>query len=358
MTTLESFGIIAPPVNHNQLRTTIEDCLIGGQPLMIWGLPGLGKTDSVHHVGPALGYKVIVVYASDYDAVDAKGMPYNNDGVTSYARPPWLPLKGCGKVIIFLDEIVQAPPPVQTCFSRLAKEGVIGDLALPNGDGDECIVIAAGNQHTARAGSHRMPTHLADRFAHVELVPNRDLFIDWARENEIDPRVPAFLQFKADCFYQFDAKQAEYAFPTARSWAKVSDLIAHIPSWESARIQLLVGAKVGQGVGLDFASFCSTLDSLPSASAISNGGDADVPENLGLVYSLCVALARHTLCDASASNIWKYIKRLPEEFQIFWLKDCESLLANRKVDYDYDLSQSPVFTDIATHLGEALGITH
>jgi hypothetical protein len=358
MTTLESFGIIAPPVNHTMLARAIKQCVSKGQPMMIWGLPGLGKTDSVYDVGQAIGYTIIIVYASDYDAVDAKGYPFNNNGVTSYARPPWFPAKGCGKVIIFLDEIVQAPQPVQVCFSRLAKEGVIGDLALPSGDGDECIVVAAGNQHTARAGSHRMPTHLADRFAHFELVPDRDLFIDWARANEVDERVPAFLQFKPDCFYQFDAKQAEYAYPTARSWAKVSDLISDLPSDDSAMIQLMVGGKVGQGVGLDFASFCATLDSLPDASAIARGEYHDVPENLGLIYSLCVALARHTKCDASASNIWNCVKQMPEEFQIFWLKDCESLLANPKVDHDYDLSQSPVFTDIATHLGEALGITH
>jgi MoxR-like ATPase len=352
-----SFGEIAPAVDHNQLTRIIKQCVTGHQPLMVWGLPGLGKTDNVWDTMTALQYNVIVVYASDYDAVDSKGMPYNNNGVTSYARPPWFPSVGCGKVVIFLDEIVQAPQPVQVCFSRLAKEGVIGDLTLPNGDGDECIVIAAGNQHTARAGSHRMPTHLADRFAHVELTPNRDLFIDWARSHDIDERVPAFLQFKPDCFYDFDAKRTEYAYPTARSWAKVSDLISDLASDDVSMLELTVGAKVGQGVGRDFASFCATLDSIPDATAIALGqGQADVPENLGLLYTLTVALARRTVDDASAENIWAYLTNVPEEFQIFWLKDCEAMLANDEVEYDYDLSQAPVFAEIAQRLAGALGI--
>ncbi|MFO7840289.1 MAG: hypothetical protein R6X08_12420 [Desulfosalsimonadaceae bacterium] len=112
-------------------------------------------------------------------------------------------------------------------------------------------MVAAGNRETDRAVTHRMPSVLANRFAHLNFDADTGEWLDWAQENAVAPEVIAFLRFRPNLLYTFDPQRDDKAFPTPRSREFVSRIMnsrqGHLPDME-----LLAGV-----VGLAFA-FCKS----------------------------------------------------------------------------------------------------
>src|SRR5260221_10056367 len=72
------------------------------QPAVLWGPPGIGKSQIVQQTGAALGLTVIDIRAALLDPVDLRGLPHvNGDGRAHWATPEWLPRDG--NVLLFLD---------------------------------------------------------------------------------------------------------------------------------------------------------------------------------------------------------------------------------------------------------------
>jgi hypothetical protein len=351
-------------INHRMLARLVPHHIENNVAAMFWGTPGMGKTEALVQAVVEAGYRPVVVRTADYDAIDAKGYPYhveNADGVaiTRFALPSWFPLPGCGKIVVILDDMTQAPSAVQPTWSRLFHEGILGESMLPgfggeNEQGDHCVVMATGNPHTNRAGSYRMPTHTANRMAHYSVGYERvedhvEQWAAWAVGADVDERVLAFVRFKPESFYRFDSKSVEYAYPTARSWHKVSNVIGEVQSSDSEMLRILTGGIVGQAAGVEFSAFCKALDAMPDPMAILSGDCQDVPSDPGVQYAIVTCLARRTRAD-NVENAWAYLSGFGEEWQVYWFKDCVAAKANT----GFDITQSGVAVEIMTRLGNSI----
>jgi len=160
-----------------------------GDPVMLWGPPGIGKSDIVHQLGEKKGYKVIEFHAALRETVDLRGIPVPDlaSGKTRWLIPDELPNaeRDGEHGYLFCDEINQASPQMQGVLGGLILYGVIGDYRLPPG----WRVIAAGNRVSDRAAAQRMPTHLRNRFAHLFVTPDVDAWCKWANANKVAPEV-------------------------------------------------------------------------------------------------------------------------------------------------------------------------
>ena len=294
---------------------------------MIWGPPGVGKSQTVKQVAdkmfgpkvkqrPVVGAKTLPEHFIDLrlpllDAVDLRGIPTVQDGRTLWVPPAFLPRSGKG--VLFLDELVQAMPIVQSAGSSLVLDRKIGEYTLPNG----WAVIAAGNRETDRAATQRMPSHLANRFTHLNYEVHLEDWVTWAFQHDIEPAVIAFLNFRPELLHKFDPKVK--AFPTPRSWEFVSRIMQQ--GMDDECFLETINGTVGEDAALQFTGFFRVFRTLPNyEDIVKRPGDALVPDNAASLYAICgMLIARGEARHAKA--LFEYIERLPKDFQVLIYRD-------------------------------------
>jgi hypothetical protein len=297
------------------VQTAIETLVTAGQPLYIWGPPGIGKSDVVREAARALGRELVDIRALLLDPVDLRGLPrIDGEGRTSWSPPDFLPESGRG--ILFLDELNAAPPLVQAACYQLVLDRRIGDYRLPEG----WSVVAAGNRETDRSVTHRMPSALANRFTHVDFEVRLEDWVDWALKEGMAPEVIAFLRFRPRLLHDFDPGRNEKAFPTPRSWAFVSRILDATDDGEI--LKPLVAGTVGAGAAAEFSGFLEVCRELPSAeSLLADPRGWRLPqENPALLYALCELLASHASPESFVA-ITEIAAGLPVEFAVLLIRD-------------------------------------
>ncbi|HHL35185.1 MAG TPA: AAA family ATPase, partial [Desulfobulbaceae bacterium] len=94
-------------MNINQAKDVLRYILstMPDQAAMLWGLPGVGKSEAVRQIAAEAGMGVIETRLSQMDPVDFRGVPAVVDGTTEWMTPAEFPKEGCQPTIWFLDEI-------------------------------------------------------------------------------------------------------------------------------------------------------------------------------------------------------------------------------------------------------------
>ena len=180
-------------------------------PTMLWGAPGIGKSQLISQVAKQHGVPLIDIRLSQMEPSDLRGIPFRKGERVEWAVPQMLPnAKEHGeKGILFLDEITTAPPSVSAAAYQLILDRKLGDYRVPEG----WCIFAAGNRQGDRGVSYVMPAPLANRFSHFEFSLNLDDWVAWAFQNNIDERLIAFLRFRPDLLFKFDAEKNPTTFP-------------------------------------------------------------------------------------------------------------------------------------------------
>lgn len=328
-----------PSVDQVQLLSLMNICSVARRPLLIWGSPGIGKSDLTRNFAEQINGVVCDIRLAQYDAVDIRGLPDVLNGLTIWHPPSTLPLEGGGDwptdqpIVLFLDEILQAAPAVQSVAFQLVLERRIGEHKLM----DNVLIFAASNRETDRAGVQKMLLPLANRFMHVNLDPTLDGWKDWALSHGINPMVVAFLSFRPDLFDQFDEaiKAGTKAFPTPRAWHTVSDVLAALDGDPDLR-SVAVSSIVGEGVGAELAAFLRSASELPSWSRIVSDPDSiKIPTERDMKYALVGLMANRVEPDTAPACI-KLAKRMPQEYAVMWMADVsrrkrELVIKNREM---------------------------
>ena len=320
---------------------------------MLWGAPGVGKSDVVAQVAKALGCELRDVRLTLFDPVDLKGFP-DKDADTQQMRflpPSFLPpMKVKGKPnktkgILFLDELVSAERSVQAAAYQLILNRSIGEYTLPEG----WHVIAAGNRASDRALVNAMPSALANRFVHIDYDVSHDDFCDWAiQHGDIDPLLLAFLRFRANLLHDFKPAENPRAFPSPRSWMFVNRLLrAGMPAADE---HALIAGTVGDGAASELVAFIRIYRDLPDIDAIlTDPMGSPVPDSKpSVMYALATALgAKVTAATMDAAVT--YVNRWSPEFQVLFMRD-----AARR---DKSLTTTKAFVTWAVKNSELLGGT-
>ena len=204
-----------------------------GLNTMLWGDPGIGKSDRVEAAGAMVGLPVRTTYVPTCQPEDASGSPFLNNSkmtamieaglfaVESYLQndtsaelsemvqelkehkltrslveefvkvarrygsgfsriEPMLPgvsdLMLDGQGVWFMDEISSGRPAVQAGFLGAALTRRVGGLQLPPG----IRVVAAGNPSESAAGGWDLEPPMANRFCHFDVnCPSNSEWGDW-----------------------------------------------------------------------------------------------------------------------------------------------------------------------------------
>ena len=219
-------------------------------PLMIWGPPGIGKSDLVRQAAAATGRQLIDLRLSQLEPTDLRGIPLHVDGRVRWAPPEELPdaERDNPKGILFLDEINAAPPPVAAAAYQLILDRRLGHYRLP----DDWLIIAAGNRLGDRGITYAMPAPLANRFMHAELVADATAWIAWASRNAIDERLIDFIASEPQWLSRFDPDSEQTVFPSPRSWVFAHRILtrrADLGAETLAQVAGCVGEAAARALG-------------------------------------------------------------------------------------------------------------
>jgi hypothetical protein len=315
---------------------------------MMWGKPGIGKSDLVLEIVKTIAderklkYTVKDCRLASYDPIDIKGLPFiDKDGVSRFTKPDIVDFDNNKDYIhvLFLDELSATPPATQVACYQLILNRRIGEYKLP----DNVFIIAAGNGREHGSVSYKMPRALSNRMYHLDTTTDFDSWRAWAIKNGIDPRITAFLREQPNELYS-DLKHCGNAYCTPRSWASLSKTIegTNMTKENKELMYLLCQSAIGE-TAIDFVEFCLQQYKIPTFADIvsRNYKGVDVNEP-GLMYNLESNLIYEIAKDNEKSNTITNVKAIAEfmtwldkqnvpEYAAILFKDIRSL---KKVPQD------------------------
>lgn len=302
-------------------------CHAQRDPAIVYGPPGIGKSDIAGQLKDHLKVDMIDFRTALRDPTDIKGFPMPDaaNGVMKYLRDAELPRKGKG--ILFFDEMLSGSQAVQAaCMQLCLPPYKIGDYQLPDG----WWILAASNREGDRGVVHRMPSPLANRFEHFELEVNTSSWVNWALDNNVAAEDIAFIRFRENLLFGFNPASADRAFGTPRAWVRAFRLAKAATNEASA--YRLVAAGVGAGGAAEYFAFLKSIKDLPSIDEIKlNPTKTKLPTSPATLYALTTALSKNTTNDTSFGRFLEYVERMPVEFQAVYVTDCVKKVASVKL---------------------------
>lgn len=268
-------------LNYAETKAMVMACIIANEPVMIHGMPGIGKSDMIREIGRELGREVIDIRLALLESVDIKGYPFlkevikedtetgekTTEKALSFAMNEEFPRDPNSTAIMFYDEINAAMQTTQLAMYQMILDRCIGTYTLPKG----VAQVAAGNREADKGGTFTMPKPLENRFVHVEMSPTFNDWVNWAITSNTHPQVIGYLAKNEAKLNAFDPKLSTRAFATPRSWAKASKLL-HLNenSSEDAIYNLMAGC-IGTAVAMEFNAFRKISHEIPSADEVLSG---------------------------------------------------------------------------------------
>jgi MoxR-like ATPase len=327
---------MAQTVTPSQLSAQLEINVQHGIPSMVWGPPGVGKSEIVQSVAKELGRNHIDLRMNLLDPVDMRGIPSIESDECGLKRTVWsvpdfLPVPAIhgSYGVLMLEELTTAPQSVQATGYQLVRDRAVGNYKLPNG----WAIIALGNSLSDQAATYDMPAPLKNRFAHFWLEPDHGDLIKYAQTHAWNEMIIAYLRFKPENMFKFDPENTAYATP--RSWEMASDRLK-IGNLNPETMFIVLSGIIGEAVAADFVGFMKLVDQLPDMTLIETmPSKAPVPSDIGSRFALIGALAQNTT-PVNFQAFIDYTQRMDDNLHIAYMRDVT--LANEM------LMASPIFT--------------
>lgn len=259
-------------MTFKEMQSFLENALKNEwkRPIMIKGLPGIGKTSIVNQLGEKYGLEVRTVIWSQLAPVDVRGVPDVRDGITHWNPPVFFPRDGKG--ILFLDEFNMSSPSMMQLGQQLIQERKVGEFTIPDG----WFIWATGNCSKSKAAIYDMPGPTRNRYSIIDVEYNMDDFRPYAVRENIDESILGFLAFQESYLHKIPDNDDESQFPTPRSWFFCDELIKM-----GMRNINQLSTVIGEGVATEFDEYCKVLGQLPNKELIYAGTKFDYkwPDN-------------------------------------------------------------------------------
>ena len=150
----------------NQIKLFATDNYRDAQLLYPYlnGRAGIGKTCTITGITARRdNWTHYIMSLAQFDAGELMGIIAKDGDKAVRLKPHWLTIveelaATHEVVVLFLDELPQAPIANMNVARQIVNEHRAGEFALPN----NVAVVAAGNRVSDRAGANNIPSHLKD----------------------------------------------------------------------------------------------------------------------------------------------------------------------------------------------------
>lgn len=309
-----------------------------GLPLMLWGAPGIGKSDRIVRAAMMAALPTRTVYAATLQPEDLSGVPLPSYGrfdeehvtvpedilgvaksaVQMFAN--YLKRLGKGGVtiestvpairqlfedqsgVLFMDELSCARPAIQSAWLGVVLTRMIAGKKMPPG----VRIIGAGNPPETAAGGWELEPPMANRFCHIDVnVPTRaewgewrvsgnrvditpvehgesTVRANWASEfSKVCNLLKAFIEKNKEemlhCIPADGHRSRGRAWPSPRTWDFASRALATCQclGLPSSISTILMEGCVGEGPATEFAAYVAEKDLPDPLDMLNNGWKPD-----------------------------------------------------------------------------------
>jgi len=296
-------------------------------PAMLWGEPGSGKTQAGKQLIVDTGSYPCIEHLGQYQSVDLRGYPDHQNNEMVWYPPASLPFIGNDRfpddqpVCLMFDEFNGAQKDVFGVAMQILLEHRVGaNLLKPN-----VWIFCAGNREGDRGVTTRMPTPVANRLKHIEVINDVPGFCDWHQaKGSIPPVGIAFHYFRKQLISTFDPDKPDKAFATPRSWEDFWKYYQDESIPENIREAAMAGS-VGQGPTDEVIGFTKVwvemLKTFSMHKIMSDPMGTQLPRDSNMLYAISVAISGE-MSPKTITPLHKYLTRLgakdPEFVILAW----------------------------------------
>ena len=278
-------------VSPKQLAELLAVTIPAGLPILITGMPGIGKTEITRQAALAADADFVVTHPVVEDPTDRKGIPWGDPKSQScvwYADETTKQLCNAKKRTVWLmDDLGQATPAVQAAHMQwLLNRGVNGHHLS-----DLVTIVAATNRRIDRAGVSGILEPVKSRFfAIVELVASLADSRNWAFDNGWPATLIAFLSFRPEFLAKFEPSADLTNSPLPRTWAHVGK-IEKLGLSHAVETAAFAGA-VGEAAAVEYIGFRKLAESITSIDEVlANPDKVAIPTEPSQLYATVIGLA-------------------------------------------------------------------
>ena len=271
-----------------QLFPIIRATLEAGISVLLLGPPGVGKSSLAVELARVMKRKLIDIRLAQKDPAELGGVYFpDRETQTLELFPPSWVKRACSEpCLVFLDEFNAAVTKLhQAAAYQIVLERRIGDFQFH----PDTIVLAAGNREEDNAIVTPLSSALCNRFAHFEMRPDTEAWLEWAASNGIDENIMAFVRTYGDEVL-FDVSEDARSFPTPRSWAMASRVMAKAHPRDRKRA---IAACIGLPMADRFCKYMEIYGKVDAAGIIEGREKIDFVKNAepSFVYAAIFAVA-------------------------------------------------------------------
>ena len=294
-----------------------------GNSVLVVGESGLGKTEMTNDFAYNVLGNAIDWRGTQLGDAEVRGVPYREGELSRWAIPDLLPRveRDGEKGALILDELLDVTMvSVMASLQQLFHERRLGDYVLPEG----WIIIGIGNRREHGGINRGLSYALQDRFSHYEVVLDPEGLERHFMAKGIDPMVTSFLHMHRDYMHKRpDKGDGNWAWPTPRSWEKVSNTRKLGPP-EVLKFNLYA-ADVGEAAATAFCAHEKVASQVPDPDdCIKSPEKTKVPENPSARYAIACSLVHFANPD-NFEPILKYMSRFPAEYGIMLVKESTTI---------------------------------
>lgn len=339
---------------HRCEEAALALCIAVNVPVIIWGLPGVGKTQVIKHISRAYDMFLVTSILSASDTTDIQGYPTLENGVSKLAPRKWVqdvidasrgllidpetgePDGRKRHSLVFWDEISTAPPSNQAPALTVILDRLAGDTQMPM----TTRMIGAANPPEIAANGWDLAAPMANRFTHLDWNVDVETAVRGFQTGWEAPAIPVlprnlpkhirnakivigsflkknptaiqhdFSKWGGNASQNFRASQN--AFPSLRAWDTVSKLYAAAKTaqyegkpLDSEVMRMLIAGTVGDAMATQFLQYVSSFDLQDPAKVLQNPSTSEVPSRLDY---LSATLASIQMLAMSYQRSDKYAK--------------------------------------------------
>ncbi len=305
----------------NEIKAFIKSCAEKNVyiPTLLVGSMGVGKSQIVKQVSEELGIGLVDLRLAQQESGDLIGLPYQQGGMTHYARPEWFPAEGT-KGIIFLDELNRAPTDVRQAVFQLVLDRRLHTHKLPDG----WYVHAAINPDNGNYQVETLDPAMMRRFCTLEVTPDVDTWLVWAKNSgKIDSTISEFINTNRALLFQpeeikFDIK------PTPDSYRILDTLMKNKVIAKENQMEIFRGL-IGKEASVALIKWLDTNYEKPVsgtqifteyekvASKVKKQKTAETYATITDLVALCVE--KKSISDTELKNLVQFTMDIPKESQ-------------------------------------------
>lgn len=367
---------------HRCQQAALAVCIVANVPSIIWGKPGVGKTQTIRAIADAYDMHLVISILSASDMTDLQGYPVLEDGVSKLAPRKWVqdvinasegvnekdPLNAKKRhSIVFWDEISTAPPSTQAPALTIILDKLAGDTQMPM----TTRMIGAANPPDIAANGWDLSAPMANRFTHLDWDVDIDTAVrgfQMGWETPPVPMLPTFKKKSADgsiteltdeevierhaknarllvgsflrkkptaISHDFSTwgmnsgtfKASQNAFPSLRAWDSVARLYAvcKIATYDGEPVnpevaRMLIAGTVGEQLANEFLAYTSSLELVDPVQILRDPNAAEVPEALDKLSAVLASL-RNTCMSQRSKSVYP---RLWDSWGFYLMKVVDS----------------------------------